>query len=199
MASVATDVRHFPDRVLLPLEFDAARMAADLAALGDAPWTLHFVPQNFDGDWSAMPLRAPADAEHPIQMIYSRPNARDFADTPMLARAPYLQQVIAAFECPVRCVRLMRLTPGSAIREHCDPDLAPEFGWARIHVPIATNDETTFFLNRIPLWMGPGETWYLRLADPHRVENRGGTDRVHLVLDVEVNDWLVAQLEAGLG
>ncbi|MCW3835285.1 aspartyl/asparaginyl beta-hydroxylase domain-containing protein [Sphingomonas canadensis] len=198
MAITAADVGTLPDRILLPFEFDPARLEADLAALGGEEWTLHFVPQNFDGEWSAMPLRAPADADHPIQMIYSRPDARDFVDTALLDRAPYLREVIGSFQCPVRCVRLMRLAPGSVIKEHRDADLSPEQGWARIHVPIVTNEDVTFFLNRVPLWMGPGEVWYLRLSDPHRVENRGATTRVHLVLDVEVNGWLVDELEAGL-
>ena len=173
-------------------------MQADLAALSASEWVLHFVPQNFEGDWSALPLRAPAGATHPIQMIYSAPHVRDFVDTPLLDQAPYLREVIAAFQCPVRCVRLMRLTPGSVIKEHCDPDLSPEHGWARIHVPITTSDRVSFFLNRIPIGMAPGEVWYLRLSDPHRVVNNGEAERVHLVLDVEVNDWLVEMLEAGL-
>ena len=188
----------YPDRVLLPLEFDVARMEADLAALSGSEWVLHFVPQNFEGDWSALPLRAPASAAHPIQMIYSAPDERDFVDTPLLDLAPYFREVIAAFRCPVRCVRLMRLTAGSVIKEHRDPDLSPEHGWARIHVPVVTNEQVSFFLNRVPLWMGPGETWYLRLSDPHRVTNLGEADRIHLVLDVEVNDWLRAQLDAGM-
>jgi hypothetical protein len=38
--------------------------------------------------------------------------------------------------------------------------------------------------------MAPGECWYLRLSDPHRVANRGETDRIHLVIDCRANDWL---------
>jgi hypothetical protein len=195
MASIST---LYPDRILLPLAFDPARLEADLDALAASEWTLHFVPQNFEGDWSALPLRAPAGATHPIQMIYSKPGERDFVDTALLDQTPYFREVIAAFRCPVRCVRLMRLTPGSVIKEHHDADLAAEKGWARLHIPITTNPKVSFFLNRIPVGMAPGEAWYLRLADPHRVENRGDTDRVHLVIDAEMDDWLAAQMDAGL-
>ncbi|WP_339705616.1 aspartyl/asparaginyl beta-hydroxylase domain-containing protein [Algoriphagus aquimarinus] len=38
--------------------------------------------------------------------------------------------------------------------------------------------------------MKEGECWYLRLSDPHRVLNEGETDRIHLVMDLKVNDWL---------
>jgi hypothetical protein len=47
--------------------------------------------------------------------------------------------VIAAFACEVRSVRLMRLTPGSIIKEHTDLDLGVESGSVRIHMPVTTN------------------------------------------------------------
>jgi hypothetical protein len=184
----------FPDRVRLPMAFDPARLAADLAAFDGDEWVAHFVRQNYEGDWSALPLRAQVGATHPIQMIYSPPGVTDFADTPFLSRAPYFAEVIAAFACPVTCVRLMRLTPGSVIKEHHDNDLAAEEGVARIHVPVATNDRVEFLLNRTPVTMKPGEAWYLRLADPHAVANRGTADRVHLVIDVLVDDWMLGML-----
>lgn len=184
----------FPDRVRLPMAFDPARLAADLAAFDGDEWVAHFVRQNYEGDWSALPLRAQVGATHPIQMIYSPPGVTDFADTPFLSRAPYFAEVIAAFACPVTCVRLMRLTPGSVIKEHHDNDLAAEEGVARIHVPVATNDRVEFLLNGTPVTMKPGEAWYLRLADPHAVANRGDADRVHLVIDVLVDDWMRGML-----
>ena len=39
------------------------------------------------------------------------------------------------------------------------------------------------------------ECWYPRLSDPHSVENRGREDRVHMVIDAEVNPWLNAMLQ----
>jgi hypothetical protein len=84
----------------------------------------------------------------------------------------------------------MRLTPGSVIREHSDHDLDAEGGMARVHIQITSNPGVEFELNRLRVVMAPGEAWYLRLSDPHRVANRGGSDRVHLVADLVVNDWL---------
>jgi hypothetical protein len=46
--------------------------------------------------------------------------------------------------------------------------------------------------------MAPGEGWYLRLSDPHTVANRGDTDRVHLVIDARMNDWLAEQMSLAL-
>jgi len=188
--------RTLPDRVKLPFAFDPASLVRDLQTLQGGDWTPHFVPQNFAGDWSVIPLRACAGETHPIRLIYSDPAATAWVDTPQLARAPYLRQVLAAFRCPLRTARLMRLTPGSVIHAHRDDDLQAESGVARIHVPVTTNPGVTFLLNDRRVEMAPGEAWYLRLADTHAVRNDGASDRVHLVLDATVNDWLAGMLRA---
>ena len=181
-----------PDRLRLPLSFDAALLARDLAALAPGPWTAHYVPQNYEGDWSVLPLRcvAGAAALHPVRMIYADPTATAWEDTPALAAAPYVREVLAAFRCEKRVVRLMRLAPGSAIKEHTDLDLDDDHGQARVHVPIVTNDDVEFLLNGERVVMAPGEAWRLRLSDPHSVANRGTSDRVHLVIDLAIDDWL---------
>jgi hypothetical protein len=184
----------WPDRIRLPFAFDPDGLAADLALLGDTQWIKHFVRQNYEGDWSVLPLRAKAGATHPAMMIYSDPLATEFVDTSLLAKLPHIAAAVAAFDCPLRTVRLMRLTPGSVILEHNDLDLDAEMGMARIHVPVTSNPDVEFLLNRIPVPMAPGEAWYLRLSDDHSVANRGATDRVHLVIDALVDDWLTAQL-----
>lgn len=186
----------FPDRVRLPLVFDPDRLRADLTAVEAATWTDHFVTQNYEGQWDVLPLRHTAGATHPVMQAYSDPNATEFVDAAILSRAPYFREVLAAFDCPLKAVRLMRLTPGSRIKEHNDHDLAADWGEARIHIPITTNPGVTFLLNRTPVDMKPGEAWYLRLADPHAVTNDGTEDRVHLVVDCTANAWLTDQLAA---
>lgn len=184
-----------PDRLKLPLAFDPARLRQDLERLSSVAWTAHFVRQNYEGEWSAIPLRSVAGTRRPSQMIYANPTATSFEDTPMLGACPYFREVLAAFGCEFRCVRLMRLTPGSIINEHDDIDLNVESGVARIHIPIATNAQVEFELNRVPVVMEPGSAWYLRLSDPHCAANKGTTDRVHLVADAVVNERLTAMLE----
>jgi hypothetical protein len=55
-----------------------------------------------------------------------------------------------------------------------------------------------FYVDDMRVVMEPGECWYLDLSRPHRVHNRGSTDRVHLVVDCRVNEWLTSQLAAGV-
>ncbi|GJD48286.1 hypothetical protein OPKNFCMD_1003 [Methylobacterium crusticola] len=136
----------FPDRLRLPLAFDPAPLRADPAPLradlaclagdGAAGRIPHVVARNSDGAWSAIPLRGPAGATHPVMMSHADPAA--FADTPLLGRCPAFAALLGAFACPLRAVRLMRLGPGSVIKEHRDRDLAYEEGHVRLHVPVLT-------------------------------------------------------------
>jgi quercetin dioxygenase-like cupin family protein len=185
-----------PDRLRLPFEFNPGLLARDLQSLASIEWIKHFVKQNYDGDWSVIPLRGKAGAKHPVMMIYSDPTAKEFEDTPMLRGCPYFREVLDAFECPLQAVRLMRLTPGSCIKEHTDLELSVEEGTARIHISVVTNPDVEFYLNRSRVVMEAGSAWYLRLSDPHSVHNNGDTDRVHMVIDAAVNDWMRAMLAA---
>lgn len=182
------------DHLKLNFAFDPKLLQKDLANLETGEWIAHFVTQNYEGDWSVIPLRGPAGAMHPVMMIYSDPSCTEFADTPFLDESPYLHSVLDAFECPLLAVRLMKLAAGARIKEHTDHDLELEKGTVRLHIPVVTNEDVDFRLNGSRIVMNEGECWYLRLSDPHSVENNGQSDQVHLVIDAEVNPWLQKQL-----
>jgi hypothetical protein len=186
----------FPDRLRLPLSFDPNLLARDLPSLTSVEWIDHFVKQNYDGNWSVIPLRGKAGARHPVMMIYPDPTATAFEDTLMLTSCAYFREVLAAFRCPLRAVRLMRLAPGSRIKEHTDLELGIEHGTARIHIPVITNEDVEFYLNGSRVVMTAGSAWYLRLSDPHSVYNNGGAERVHLVIDADVNDWMLTLFQS---
>jgi hypothetical protein len=184
-----------PDRVRLPFDFEPDLLVRDLQALTGVDWIEHFVPDNYEGDWSVIPLRGRAGATHPIMMISANPSVTAFENTPMLGACPYFREVLDSFACPLRAVRLMRLTAGSVIKEHCDGQLSAEDGTARIHIPVVTNPDVEFYLNGARVVLDAGSAWYLRLTDPHSVYNKGTSDRVHLVVDATVNGWLQDVLE----
>ena len=158
-------------------------------------WRRHFIRQNYDGDWSILPLRAATGEKHPVRMMAPPPGCVAFADTPLMEGCPYIRDVLSAFHCPLRSVRLMRLTAGSVIKEHFDVDLSFEEGMVRLHIPVVTNEAVDFRLNGTRVVMEAGSCWYLRLSDPHSVANRGREDRVHLVVDAEANDWIAGVFE----
>ncbi len=186
--------RAMKDRIKLPMSFDPKSLQNDLKRLEPGDWIRHFVKQNYDGDWSVIPLRGPATATHPVMMIYPDPACTEFSDTPFLRRLRYLPRVLRSFRCPLEAVRLMRLTAGSRINEHRDLDLEAESGNARLHIPIHTNDEVDFRLNGESVVLKEGECWYLRLSDPHSVVNRGPEDRIHVVIDAKIDKWLGTML-----
>jgi len=187
-----------PDRLRLPLAFDPALLAGDLGIALGREWTDHFHKEDYEGDWDVIALRAPKGASHPILQIAPNPGTKDYEDTALLDTCAYFRGVTAAFACPLKSVRLMRLKPNSVIKEHRDPGLSFEDGEVRIHIPITTNPDVEFRVNRARVEMAPGEAWYLRFADPHSVINRGSGDRVHLVIDATRNAWLEELFERAL-
>ena len=191
---------NWPDRVKLAVSFDPLRLEASLAALEGVEWTDHFVTRNYQGRWAVMALRAPAGSErqHPILQVVSHPGVTAFADTAVLARAPYLRDVLRGLGFPLGPARLMWLDPGSVILPHRDADLDAARGWARLHVPIRTNAGVEFLLNDRRVDMKPGECWYLRLSDAHSVRNGGSTPRVHLVIDAPASLEFTAAVETSL-
>lgn len=178
----------------LPLDFDPARLKLDLERIAPGDWVPHFNKSYYEGEWSVAPLRSVGGrAGH----IYPDPTAQgSFADTLLLSRCAYFRQVLASFECEVESARLLKLAAGSRIREHKDLNLGYEDGEVRIHIPVRTDELVRFFLDGHRLRMNEGESWYLNFNLPHRVENDSPADRVHLVLDCVLNDWLRAKFPA---
>lgn len=192
----ATD--RFPDRIELPLAIDPVPLRAEAEALPAEAWIPHLVQQNYEGDWSVAPLRAPAGETHPVRQIYADPTATEFVSTRWLEAMPATRALLDRLPCPQQTVRLMRLGPGARIKPHRDHDLDVALGQARLHLPLVTGDQVTFLLNGARVEMAPGELWYLRLSDEHEVFNNGDADRIHLVIDVTADAWLRAQLAASI-
>lgn len=176
------------DAIRLPFFFDPEQLKADMTNLQKVSWIDHFVTQNYHGNWSVIPLTAQRGRDHPILMASAIPGNDDFVPTPYLKECSYYEELLSTFETKALSVRLMRLTPGSEIKEHRDYDLDEED--VRLHIPIHTNRDVHFYVNNREVVMEEGECWYLKLSDPHRVVNNSQQDRVHLVMDMKLNDWL---------
>lgn len=172
----------------LPFRFDVPRLQAELRGLEARSWKAHYQTLHYEGAWSALALRS-SSGEAEELLIAPQPGA-EYRDTPLLAACPAMAEVLAAFRCPLRAVRLMKLEAGAVIKEHRDAELAFERGEARFHVPILTHPDVEFLLDgeRVPL--REGECWYLNFDLPHAVRNASPVDRVHLVIDATVDDWL---------
>jgi len=185
------------DRIRLPLDFDAAAMREEIEAmrLGDFIY------------YDVLPLRAPAHLVDPS--IAPPPPADDYADgcwtdwldTRALQEAAYLSQVVDTFRehTDVTLVRLLRLEAGAVVREHTDPTLGleQEKSVIRLTIPVISGEQVEFYLNDSLVPMRPGECWYLRLSDPHRIVNAGDTERINLSIDMVPNEWVRSLLLHG--
>ena len=179
--------------IKLPIGFDVTKLKADHSRLSTSDWIAHFNTYYYEGDWSVVPLRSIGGiSDH----IYPDPAKTEFEDTAILSRCPYYQEVLATFKCPLLSARLLRLGAGSSIREHQDFNLGYEDGEIRFHIPVLTNPGVEFYLDGERIAMNEGECWYLNFNLHHKVQNNGNTDRVHLVIDCVVNEWVDSLLLA---
>jgi hypothetical protein len=178
----------------LPLRFAVAPMYTEIGMLGRACWHAHFNTGYHDGGWSGMAMRA---YDGDATTLYNDPGSGAPIDTPLLANCPAVAAALATLKCPIRSARLLRLAPGAVIREHRDAGVRFEEGEARLHIPIATNPAVEFVLDGDRHVMEAGECWYVNVDLPHRVNNRGTTERIHLVIDCVVDAWLRDQFAHG--
>ncbi|RDZ26143.1 aspartyl/asparaginyl beta-hydroxylase domain-containing protein [Lysobacter silvisoli] len=159
--------------IQLPLAIDAARLAQEIAALGEGPWRPH--PQGFAGN-SMLPLVA----------VNGDPGNEAFSGrmqpTPELLACPYLTQVFASLGATVGRSRLMRLSGHAEVTRHADQG----YYWAervRVHIPVVTQPTVRFECGDAAINMAAGECWIFDTWRQHRVINDAVESRVHLVVD----------------
>ncbi|KAA2241719.1 aspartyl/asparaginyl beta-hydroxylase domain-containing protein [Chitinophaga agrisoli] len=165
--------------------YNVTTLTAELEAILQEEWPLHFNTKDFNGDWRSISLRS---ASGESDDIYAHANGT-YIDTPVLARMPYVQEILNAWECEKETVRLLSLAPGSVIKPHKDPGCAYHDGQFRIHIPIVTNPEVYFTIEDEKLQLKAGECWYMNFSATHSIVNQGSTARIHLVIDGLRNDW----------
>lgn len=158
-------------------------------------WRPHFNRKHYEGGWTVLSLRSPAgEAE---QIIPDIREEQEYADTILMDHCPAIKKLLEELRCPKMAVRLMNLMPGAVIKEHRDHDLAYEKGEARLHFPVFTNPHVAFHVNGEKVKMVEGECWYVNVNLPHKVANNGVSDRIHLVVDVVVNEWVKSLFAQG--
>jgi len=178
------------DRIQLPLFFDVEKMKEEVEALGLKDFIFY----------SVLPLRSPAhlvDTSLPFpppSTDYADGSWTDWLNTKELEASPYLKSIVEMFQkhTTVTLVRLLRLEKGNTVQEHRDVTLAleEERSVVRLTIPIVKEEHADFYLNDTLVSMKPGECWYMRLSDPHRVENKSDSDRINLTLDMIPNEWV---------
>lgn len=158
--------------IRLPFAFDADLIAREIGGISASAWMAH--PQRMEGN-SAVALISKGGEDND-----------DFvgamAETPHLQACPYLRQVLGSFGVVLGRSRLMKLAAGAEVSMHVDFN----YHWhsrVRIHIPVVTNPDVTFFCADQHVNMQAGECWIFNAWRRHRVTNSSDQDRVHLVID----------------
>lgn len=188
----------------LPVQYDTQRLVADLATaerIGQYHDHYNAYKGESQGGWNLIPLVSRGGGTDPnssldfgryVKRTGLRVDRRPppFQKTAVLKQCPYFDEVVDSFQCEKRRVRLLRLEPGAKVRKHHDPGESWAGGQPRLHIPIVTHEDVHFHLDRQRIIMKPGELWYCDFSRQHWVENRSPVSRVHLMLELVVNDWL---------
>ncbi|MEO6801286.1 MAG: sulfotransferase [Rhodanobacter sp.] len=159
--------------VQLPLQFDAARLMAEIDALGAESWIEH--PQKYPGNFALPLISVNGD---PASDSISGP----MRPTPALAQCPYLMQVLQRLGAVWGRTRLMKLSGHAEVTPHTDLN----YYWrerVRVHVPIRTKPNVRFFCGESEVNMAAGECWIFNTWLRHRVVNGDDDERIHLVAD----------------
>ena len=171
----------------LPLRVDAARLAAEVAALGPGVWGDTGGRVGVHSAAEAVFLRghAPAAGDLPIE------------DRDVLQKLPCAREVMGMLRAPpLRCL-LARLPGGRRIVAHVDR--APYFSKSiRIHVPVTTHERSIMFCDGLSYVMRAGEVWALNNSTHHGVWNADpARERTHMICDFLLTPELAQLLAAG--
>ena len=174
-----------------PMKFDVSRMREELKLLENKPWIGHYDGALADG-WFTVPL-VTHDGSADRSESQRIGTFGKYKRTAYVDELPYFREILDAFKCPHARIRIMRLLPGTVIREHRDTfeEVSDySFGQVRLHIPIITNDKVVFIVGGKRYQMAEGRLYYVNFTKSHYVRNDGDEARVHLVLDLKVNDFL---------
>jgi hypothetical protein len=172
----------------LPLQVDAERLAAEIAALPASVWGTTGGRVGVHRAAEALFLRgyAPAQGALPIE------------DREPLALLPYAREIIERLiQAPAQRCLIARLPGGASIAPHIDR--APYFGKTlRLHFPIQSHEQAWMVAGPLCYLMKPGEVWVLNNSSPHAVWNADPErSRTHMICDFLPTPALLQLMAAG--
>lgn len=177
-----------PVAIRLPRSYDAERLVADLRVLRDVASAPQPGPYH-KGEWTGIALHSLGGKD---SVFPSAPGLEHYQETDNLRRTPYFKQVLDDLQCPKEVVRILFLPPGGHIKDHFDFHTSFQFGLLRLHIPIITHPDVAFIIDGERVTWAPGELWYGDFSKVHSVKNDSPIVRTHMVIDVQINDFLLS-------
>ncbi len=173
--------------IQLPILFDAAALAEEIAAIDTRHWRGR---TNVDDGNSALTLITTGGDPDNDEL------AGEMRPTPVLEQCPYLMQALDALGATWGRARLMRLSGQAEVKPHVDIN----YYWRermRVHIPVVTTPSVRFQCGDGEINMAEGECWIFDTWRRHRVVNAGNDTRIHLVADTVGGDRFWDLLTAG--
>lgn len=172
----------------LPLLFDAAQLAREIATIPEGEWRPH--PAGFVGNDFL-----------PLVSVNGDPSNEGFTGPMRPTRhlsleRPYLWQTLASIGAVLGRTRLMRLSGRAEVSEHADVN----YYWRermRVHVPIVTQPAVKFYCGDTDAHMAAGECWIFDTWSLHRVVNDQTHARIHLVMDTVGGEQMLNLMAQG--
>ena len=182
IAELATDVA-----VRLPRTYDVDLLRRDLAALQSIEAAAQPGPYHA-GEWKGIALYSMGGRQSALP---SAAGLETYRETEALQHAPYFREILNELASPKEVVRILFLPPGGHIKEHYDYHTNFRYGLVRLHIPIVTHPDVAFVIDNQRMAWHAGELWYGDFARVHWVKNDSPIVRVHLVIDTQINDFLL--------
>jgi Aspartyl/Asparaginyl beta-hydroxylase len=174
--------------IRLPRNYDVELLQRDLQTLQEVGRAPQPGPYHA-GEWTGIALYSMGGKQSTFP---SAAGTEHYQETDELQRAPYMRQILSELDCPKEVVRILFLPPDGHIKDHFDFHTSFQFGLLRLHVPIITHPDVIFVIDGQQVMMNPGELWYGDFSKVHSVKNNSPVVRVHMVIDVQINDFVLS-------
>ncbi len=181
-------------------KYDIDSLKNDLLKLETDSWI------NKDGktdEWTSITLKSydGYDQSFIKNTEFGRGNNNKYQYTPYMENCNYFKKVLDEIPTDVYLVRILKLKKNGRIKFHTDEDVFKDRKIIRIHLPIITNPDVKFQIGYpvqkpapgYNIWnaqilhekyLEPGYLWFTNVNTLHGVENKGTTDRYHMVIDI---------------
>jgi hypothetical protein len=174
--------------VRLPQTYDVELLQRDLQTLQEVRRAPQPGPYH-KGEWTGIALYSMGGKQSTFP---SAAGTDHYQETEELQQAPYFRQILRELECPKEVVRILFLPPEGHIKDHFDFHTSFQFGLLRLHIPIVTNPDVAFLIDGQRMNWKAGELWYGDFSKVHSVKNDSSIVRVHMVIDVQINDFVLS-------
>jgi Aspartyl/Asparaginyl beta-hydroxylase len=178
--------------VRLPKTYDVDLLLRDLDTLREVRKAAQPGPYH-QGEWTGIALYSMGGKD---SVFPSAPGMDRYQETEFLLRTPYFKKILDELECPKEVVRILFLPPDGHIKDHFDFHTNFQFGLLRLHIPIVTHPDVAFIIDGEQMKWNAGELWYGDFSRVHSVKNNSQIVRVHMVIDVQINDFLLSLFPA---